>query len=1380
MTDNTIHPDGEAGAADALIADYLERVQAGEPPDRTALLAGHPECADDLREFFADLDRFNALATPLRCDQAAPDPLGTVPEGPTIVDAPAAGRSFGDYELLGEIAHGAMGVVYRARQRSLSRVVALKMILAGEFASPDEVQRFRTEAESAAALDHPNIVPIYEVGEHDGHHFFSMKLMEGGSLARAREPGSRVGPKEAARLVAAAARAVHHAHQRGILHRDIKPANILLDTDGQPHVTDFGLAKRIAEGVSLTQSGAIVGTAAFMPPEQARGQVRGLTTAADVYGLGAVLYELLAGRPPFHAATVFDTLAQVLHDDPVPPSRLVAAVPRDLETICLKCLQKEPARRYESALALAEDLERWGRGEPILARPSGRVEQLTKWARRKPAVAALLMALALVLAGGFTGMLLLLLLAENRRVQAEANFSAAEQRSEDLLRQTNLTAAENDRFRHTLYATHTQLAYREWLDAHIGRVEDLLYGEGCRPAQQGQADLRGWEWYYLRGLCHKDVRTVEADYGYSAHCVAFSPDGRSFAVAGPQRVHVWDTGDGRLIRVLAVHHTGQVRGVAYSPDGRWLASGTWEDHMDGTIKVWDAASGNEMATLRHGSAVDAIAVSPDGRLLASTGADGTVKLWDPGSPKQPIRTLTGLANSPDGPYVATASAAFSPDGRYVASASSAKIVRLWSVSSGQQVRQFIGHTDTVSSVAFSPDGKLLATAGLDNAVRLWDADSGRPVRTFTGHIYKVWCVAFSPDGRWLASACEKIVKVWDATGGQEVCALRGHKDRIHHVAFSPDGRWLASAGLERGVKLWDMASGPQENRTFAKGHTMPIVRVVFSPDGRRVASAGRDRTLRLWDPATGREVGPPMIHPDEVSGVAFTPDGRQVVSSCYDGKLRLWDVGAARLLHTLQGHCAPVRCLALSPDGKTLASAGNNQNGPTVELWDLASGNEISTLAGHMGGVLAVTFSPDGRHLVSKGVEDAALKLWDVVAGKEVHTFEAGTPAVAFSPDGRQLASGGHAFDVHEIKLWDVASGQEVRTLSGHSGAVNALAFSPGGRLASTGTDQTIKLWDTTSGHEVLTLKTGAGNYTVAFSSDGRWLASAGSGDSVVKLWDGPRDDELLPDRALACSPAQRLAWHTQQVADCLQAGNQFAAKFHLDRLLALQPDDTPALRLRARLYLESSQWPQAAADFNQAFQREPSPDLELCITHAFVCLLAGDKEGYRRLRAFALKQTPAQSDHRRAHVTARLCAIDPDATRGDLAPAMVLQQRAMAVNAKWGYHLHTLGLLHYRAGDYEEAIKQFQKALTLDPKWPGQPLNHLGLALAYHGLGKPDEARKWWAKAKHWMDEEPHQPAKEWGTSFPMHPHDWLGLLLLRREAEELIEGKSAGPPRK
>src|SRR5262245_1767934 len=376
-SDTTHTLPGRDRRLDSVVAEYLDAVASGAVLDRNEWLARHPDLADDLRLFFADHDRLIELGAPLR-DVAPPAPMETSDSFPL-----GTVRYFGDYELLEEIARGGMGVVYKARQVSLNRLVALKMILAGRASSPEDVQRFRTEAEAVDQLDHPNIVPIYEVGEHDGHPYFAMKLVDGpaGHLTDLVK-----GPRPAVQLVAAVARAVHHAHQRGILHRDLKPANILLDVRGEPQVTDFGLANHLAAETTVpspTRTGSIVGTPSYMAPEQARA-VKGLTTAVDVYSLGAILYELLTGRPPFRAPTALDTVLQVLDHEPPPPRALNPRLDRDLETVCLKCLEKNPQSRYGSAEALAEDLDRWLAGVPVHARRSGAWERAVKWARRRP------------------------------------------------------------------------------------------------------------------------------------------------------------------------------------------------------------------------------------------------------------------------------------------------------------------------------------------------------------------------------------------------------------------------------------------------------------------------------------------------------------------------------------------------------------------------------------------------------------------------------------------------------------------------------------------------------------------------------------------------------------------------------------------------------------------------------------------------------------------------------------------------------------------------------------------------------------------------------------------------------------------------------------
>jgi hypothetical protein len=544
-----------------------------------------------------DLCPDKAATAEFKVDAVAP--TAAISVAPTAAGAPQTGRVFGDYELLDEIARGGMGVVYRARQVSLNRIVALKMILAGQLASQADVRRFQSEAEAAANLDHPNIVPIYEVGEHDVRHYFSMKLIDSAASSplRGDAPRSAAGLRQAAYLVATVAGAVHYAHQRGILHRDLKPANILIDRDGAPHVTDFGLAKRTATSPAspggeaaenLTQSGAILGTPSYMAPEQAAGK-RDLSTAVDVYSLGAILYTLLTGQPPFRADTALDTVLQVLEHEPQRPRLLNPAVPHDLETISLKCLQKDPRRRYGSAEALADDLKRWHAGEPIQARPVRRWERLHKWARRRPAAAALIavsIAASVILLVGSVlyNHWLELALKDAHKARVEVD------KREEVLKERALTLQERElTVRRHLYNYDLKAMQDAWDKGHAPRVHELL--EAHRP-MPGQTDVRSFEWYLFWALCHDGVLRLQTN---ASRHVAYAPDGKTLATAGQSSngsaaVCLWDAKTGQSLCSWSDPELAGVSHLQFSPDGKSLAAA-----MGRTVVIYDAGARRECA-----------------------------------------------------------------------------------------------------------------------------------------------------------------------------------------------------------------------------------------------------------------------------------------------------------------------------------------------------------------------------------------------------------------------------------------------------------------------------------------------------------------------------------------------------------------------------------------------------------------------------------------------------------------------------------------------------------------------------------------------------------------------------------------------------------------
>ncbi|HMF13724.1 MAG TPA: serine/threonine-protein kinase [Gemmataceae bacterium] len=642
-----MNPASDGSARDrqleAILHAYLQAVDAGRPPDREAVLQQHPEFASELEAFFGNQDVVSQLARGMT-ESVVPALRGVEVSTPTLGEpsAPAPGtqvRYFGDYELLEEIARGGMGVVYKARQVSLNRSVALKMILTGQFASAADVQRFQSEAEAAANLDHPHIVPIYEIGEHEGQHYFSMKLVDGGSLADAlRTKPQPLGfgldyrsPTFAVRTIATVARAVHYAHQRGILHRDLKPGNILLERRARdanspvPFVTDFGLAKRVGGDSKLTRSGAIVGTPSYMAPEQARGD-KGLSVAADVYSLGAILYELLTGRPPFQAATPLDTVVQLLEQEPVSPRRYQPRLDRDLETVCLKCLEKVPERRYGSAEALADDLERWQRGDAVGIRPTTTLERWRRWCVRNPTLAALIASIVLLALAGTGGITFFAVHAHFQRSEALANASRADDEKNRANQEAADAVAKERLARRYRYIAEIQLAHAAWRESEFGEMWRLL--ERHIP-KEGDTDLRGLEWYHLWRLCRGNV--FFHHHG-AVSCLAFSPDGRLLVTGGADRtVRVWNSTTGKELITLR-GHGARINSVAFSPDGKQIASGdgagafTVRDEP-GEVRIWDASSGQVLRALNSGiRAVTCIAFSPDGKRIVTCGRQ--VVAWD--------------------------------------------------------------------------------------------------------------------------------------------------------------------------------------------------------------------------------------------------------------------------------------------------------------------------------------------------------------------------------------------------------------------------------------------------------------------------------------------------------------------------------------------------------------------------------------------------------------------------------------------------------------------------------------------------------------------------------------------------------------------------------
>jgi WD40 repeat protein len=983
---------------------------------------------------------------------------------------------FAGYELVSEIAFGGMGVVWKARQLGVNRLVALKMIPAGHLASPQMRLRFRVEIETVAQLDHPHIVPLYETGEHEGQHYFSMKLLEGGNLgewiARHRNntklgEDERKHRREAVRLLIPIARAVHHAHQRGVLHRDLKPSNILLDQQGEPHVADFGLAKVLGRDSGITVTESALGSPNYMAPEQASGHPTQLSVAADVYGLGAVLYELLTGQPPFQAATAVETMRRVVDEEVASPRQLNPAIDADLETICLKCLQKKPAARYDSAEALAADLERWLAGQPIHARPVGPVEQFTRWCRRQPALATAL-GLSLVL----------LLVVVVGTAIAGVRIARADRKATTHLRESLLGQARVLRF-------NTVIGMRD---------------EGLKLIRE--ANALGGPPEYRRALRNEllaQLARTEVSFVPYAHLPAspdpslnlLSPRGDRYAtVTNAQTIRILEAAEGRELTRFNVGNAPIRALEGFSSDGRYLGL-----RQAAGVSIWDTDTGLLCFATNKPNLVFSFA--HDGSKVITQTERKVAVIYELPS----LHVIQRLAPyAPESISNSWDSMMLSPDGRTLAAIrSSSRVVELIDVKT-QRSRELV-NDGRAKSLGWSADSMRLGVGTTARRVMVWDVNSGQ--RTYISNVLPALphTIALSEQRALLAAGCEdRVVRFFDSHSPRPVFEMPGESAKLR---FAAGGARLQPVLRNATVGFIHLQRPETYFETVVADTDTTPAQCCFSGDSQIIAvntltnvtfCNADDGAILTNLSGTSYAAG---FAPRDYSFLASRTSGlfQWTLQTSNEGSISL---GNQMLVHPVPGWSS----FTYSAAGERFAAANYYSN--AVFVFDRTLTNRLFVTGPHPG-VQFVSLSPDARWVVTGSEADRQLRIWNATNIQEVLALPGGSrPKAAFSPDGKWFAAFGVGFELREVGGdWPrvpLFRDQE------HTPVLGAAAFSPDGRTLAVVTDvRAVHLIDLRSLQTLAVLRPPGATeiHALAFSPDGTRLATVG--DAVrLRVWNLP------------------------------------------------------------------------------------------------------------------------------------------------------------------------------------------------------------------------------------------------------------------------------------